>query len=403
MSEVERDAGVAVERVSRPPAEGLKSLLLAALPLALLFIAGYWLLTSDPIRVLGGGAPPVETVTFERRILDGEGLHLKFRAGGSQALTIAQVQVDGAYWQFTQEPAGPLPRLASTWVHIPYPWVLGEAHTVKLISSTGASFEHVIQVAVATPQAQFGELRPLGLVGAFVGILPVALGLMFFPVMRRLGQGGIDFVLALTCGLLAFLLVDMLKESIELAGAAAPAFQGPVGVILIAGLACLALLAVGRRSGTPEGLTLAWFMALGIGMHNFGEGLSIGAALATGAAGLGAFLVLGFTLHNITEGIGIAAPLLKQRPSLFGFVGLTALAGAPAIPGIWLGSFAVAPHWAALALAIGAGAILQVLIEVGAYMARRRGDVATLTSAPVLSGLALGVAMMFVTAMIIRV
>ena len=94
------------------------------------------------------------------------------------------------------------------------------------------------------------------------------------------------------------------------------------------------------------------------------------AAFATGAAGLGTFLVLGFSLHNITEGIGIAAPLLKVRPPLMSFVGLALLAGAPAIVGMWLGSLAISPQWSALALAVGAGAILQVIIEVAAYLVR---------------------------------
>ncbi|TIO47448.1 MAG: metal transporter, partial [Mesorhizobium sp.] len=117
----------------------------------------------------------------------------------------------------------------------------------------------------------------------------------------------------------------------------------------------LLLMAAGRRSGTPTGLALATFIALGIGLHNLGEGLAIGAAFVSGAAGLGTFLVLGFTLHNITEGIGIAAPILKQRPPLRTFAMLTLLAGGPAVVGLWIGSLAYAPQWSALALAIGAG------------------------------------------------
>ena len=99
--------------------------------------------------------------------------------------------------------------------------------------------------------------------------------------------------------------------------------------------------------------------------------MAIGSAFATGAAALGTFLVLGFTLHNITEGIGIVAPLVEERPRLPVFAALAALAGLPAVAGIWLGSYAFAPHWAALALAVGAGAILQVIIEVGLLLARR--------------------------------
>ncbi len=98
-----------------------------------------------------------------------------------------------------------------------------------------------------------------------------------------------------------------------------------------------------------------------------------GADVPAGDAGLGAFLVLGFTMHNITEGIGIGAPLLRARPSLLTFVGLALLAGAPAILGVWLGGLAVSPHVAAVALAVGAGAILQGMVEVAAYLTRSDG------------------------------
>lgn len=373
-----------------------------ALPLFLLALTAAWLLRGDPLGVFNNGAPPVEQLTIERRILDDAGIHLEIRAGGSEAMTIAQVQVDDAYWRFTQDPPGALPRLSSAWVRIPYPWVLGDAHVVKLVTSTGATFEHEIEAAVPTPQPQLGQLRPLALVGAFVGIVPVAIGLMFFPVLRGLGRAGMNFILALTCGLLTFLLVDMLEDAFEQAADAAAALQAPVMVVLVAAISFFALLAIGRRHGAPTALALATYIALGIGMHNFGEGLAIGTALATGAASLGAYLVFGFTLHNITEGIGIAAPMTNERPGLLVFAGLALLAGAPAILGIWLGSFALTPHWAALALAIGAGAILQVLFEVGAFVMRGRGGAATALDATVLGGFACGVGVMFVTAMLIK-
>ncbi len=110
---------------------------------------------------------------------------------------------------------------------------------------------------------------------------------------------------------------------------------------------------------------VATLIALGIGLHNLGEGLAIGAAFATGAAALGSFLVVGFTLHNITEGDGIAAPLLRgEMPGLLTFFGLAVLAGSPAILGTWIGSLAFSPFLAALFLSLGAGAILQVIWEV---------------------------------------
>jgi len=191
---------------------------------------------------------------------------------------------------------------------------------------------------------------------------------------------------------------------LEFGGNAADSFQGTTMVLLAAAAAFLLLFAIGRRHGTPTGLALAAYIALGIGLHNFGEGLAIGAAFTAGVAGLGVFLVLGFTLHNVTEGIGIVAPLVDARPSLPTFVGLALIAGAPAIFGIWLGSLSYAPHWAALALAIGAGAILQVIIEVGAYLKRRAGGSEGAWLSPsVLAGLTAGIGVMYVTAMLVKV
>jgi zinc transporter ZupT len=234
--------------------------------------------------------------------------------------------------------------------------------------------------------------------------VPVVIGMLFYPAIRSLGGRGLDFVLALTIGLLAFLMIDSMKEAIELAIKSAAAFQGIAMVIAVAALAFLLLLAVGRHKGTPTGVALAGYIALGIGLHNLGEGLAIGAAFAAGIAGLGTFLVLGFTLHNVTEGIGIVAPLAEKRPPLAVFAGLALLAGGPAIVGIWLGSLSYAPQWSALALAVGAGAIGQVIVEVGAYLmreARRRG--LSWHAPNAMAGLVAGVAVMYFTAMLVKV
>lgn len=385
------------------PAPRAADLLWFAVPLLALILASVWLVASDWLSAFETGAPPVEKMTFERTVLDSGGIHVQVRAGGSAAVTIAQVQVDDAYWTFKQDPSGALDPLSSAWLHIPYPWVLGEKHDVKVLTRTGVVFTKTIDVAVPTPQAQLGHLGPQALLGVFVGILPVVIGMLFYPALRHVSRNSMNFVLALTVGLLAFLFIDTMEEALEFAGQAAESFQGTTMVLLVATATFIVLFAVGRRHGTPNGLALATYIALGIGLHNFGEGLAIGAAFTAGVAGLGVFLVLGFTLHNVTEGIGIVAPLVDSRPTLPIFVGLALLAGAPAIVGIWLGSLTYAPHWAALALAIGAGAILQVIIEVGAYLMRRAGSQAAWLSPSVLTGLTLGVAVMYVTAMLVKV
>ncbi|WP_457587168.1 metal transporter [Ensifer canadensis] len=375
-----------------------------ALPLIAFGIAVAWILSTDPLSGFRNGAPPVENLTFERTVLDDSGLRLLVRGGGSEPMTVAQVQVDDAYWQFTQDPPGPIARGQAAWLSLPFPWMLGEAHALKVVTNTGATFAHDIAVAVPTPQATAGQLRLQALVGLLVGIVPVAVGLMFYPVLRGVGASGMAFLLSLTIGLLAFLLVDASAEALELASEAAAIFQGPIMVVLAGLGSFLLLMAIGRRGGVPTGLALATYIALGIGLHNLGEGLAIGAAFAAGSAGLGTFLVAGFALHNVTEGIGIAAPILKQRPSLWAFAGLTLLAGGPAVIGMWLGSLATSAQWSALALAVGAGAILQVIVEVGAYLMRQSGKrIDVFLTPPVMSGLAAGVAFMYVTAAVVKI
>ncbi len=380
----------------------LPLLALVLMPLVLLALAGFWIVSADPLRMFNAATPPIENLTFERVFLDDDGIHMKLRAGGSEPMTIAQIQVDDAYWAFTQNPPGPVPRLSTVWIDLPYPWRAGDAHVIVIVTNTGVTFEHEIEVALGTPKGQAGRLRTQAVLGGYVGVLPVAIGLMFFPLLIRLQRGGMRFVLSLTLGMLGFLLVDLLGEAFEFSNEAATAFQGPVMVLLVAVFIFLAMIAIGRRKGAPSGIALAAFIALGIGLHNFGEGLAIGAAIATGATSLGAFLILGFAIHNVTEGIAIAAPMTKSRPTIGMFVALAVLAGAPAIPGIWLGSLALAPHWAALALAIGAGAILQVIYEVGALVLRGENRVSENLDRFMLGGFVVGVGFMYLTGLAIK-
>jgi ZIP family zinc transporter len=377
-------------------------LTLAPVALLALLVGGF--LTLRPLDRLTSDVPPIETLVVERTALGQEGISVWVRAGGSAPLSIAQVQVDGAYWQFEQIPSGPLGRLESARIDIPYPWVAGETHHLVFITSSGITFDHTIDVALPTPALSMGDLLAYGVVGLFVGIVPVTLGLMFFPALRGVSRRGLEFVLALTVGLLVFLLIDTLEEGLEVAAGAASSLQASAIVWLAALVTCLGLLVAGRRSGeAPAGTALATFIALGIGIHNLGEGLVIGASFATGKAALASFLVVGFTLHNVTEGVGIAAPLTERRPNLALFAALAALAGLPAVLGTWGGAFAFSPHWAALCFGVGAGAILQVVIEVSAYLhrtAQRAGQSGLYLTA--LLGFVAGLAIMYATALLVR-
>lgn len=381
-----------------------RSLILPLLaPLLLLGLAFGWLLQSETLNIFDSSAPPAEELTFETVYLDTDGIHMKMRAGGSEPMIIAQIQVDSAYWKFTQSPSGAIPRLSSAWVNIPFPWVRDDAIALTVVTNSGSTFEHEIEVATPVRGGLSASLQAQTLLGAYVGILPVLIGLMFFPLLRRLAGPGMQFVLSITLGMLGFLLIDLIQEALEAAHESATAFQGTTMVLIVAVAAFLMLIGIGRRHGTPSGLALATYIALGIGLHNLGEGLAIGAAQATGAAGLGAFLIIGFTLHNVTEGIAIAAPLVRTKPTLLIFAGLALLAGAPAIIGIWLGAQAVAPQWTAFAFAIGAGAILQVLVEVAAYVMRQRSDKKGGTDWAIIAGILIGLIVMYVTGLAIKV
>jgi zinc transporter ZupT len=384
------------------------SLLWAVVPLLLLAGVLAWIVRTDAglgVRTV----PPIETLSIQRVTLPAPGeIELEVVNDGPDPITIAQVLVDEAYWQFTMEPSGPLDRLQAATIAIPYPWVEGEGHAIALISSTGVLFETDVPVAVASPQPTQESFLRFALVGFYVGIVPVTLGLLWYPFLRRLGRTGLNFVLALTVGLLAFLVVDMWEEAQETAAAAVTALDAPILIPLVAlltmGLLVIVSHSLRRRSrDTSEGpLALAYQIAFGIGLHNLGEGLAIGAAFALGEAALGVFLILGFTLHNVTEGIGIAAPLVRQRPALGHFVGLALVAGVPAILGTWIGAFVYSPFWATIFLAIGIGAILQVIVEVGRLIwnSQRQAGEPALTWAT-FGGVAAGIAVMYLTALLV--
>jgi len=370
-------------------------------PVALLVALVAALLVFRPLDPLTSAAPPVEEISFSRVRLEPGLISLTVSADGSSPVEVGQVQVDGAYRVFTMTPEGPIHRLGTARIDVPYHWVEGEAHHVALVTSTGAVFAHTIEVAQPSPSLSGESLALLVFVGLLLGVAPVVIGMFAYPALKNVGSAGMSFVLALTAGLLLYLFIDTLMEGFEAGGEALGRLRGQIVVIVAALLSALGLFAVGRRGGVaPEGVRLAAFIALGIGVHNFGEGLAVGAALATGAAALATFLVVGFAIHNVSEGFGIAVPLIGRKPSFSTFVWLALLAGLPAVPGVWLGSQAVGPFWIALCFGVGAGAILQVIVEVLALLARRSGA-AALASGPSLAGGALGLVVMYVTAILV--
>jgi ZIP family zinc transporter len=384
---------------------------IAFVPLALLALLILLIVRTGPTeRLKSEGAPPVERLAIERAVLTDGGIVLTVLNDGPDPVTIAQVTVDDAYWDFKSDNGSVLKHLGKTRLSVPYPWVEGEAHLVKILTSTGTTFEHEIPVAVRTPEPDAQHLLAFTLIGLYVGVIPVALGLLWMPVVGKLGRTGLDVLLALTVGLLAFLFIDAVHEGLESAGAMPASYQGLALFVTSALAAYLGLELLGSwlrarraraRVAGSAGFILALLIAVGIGLHNFGEGLAIGAAYALGEASLGTLLMIGFTLHNTTEGLAIVAPIAKERPSIGTLVRLGLIGGVPTIVGAWAGGLAYSPVLAVLFLGFGAGAIAQVALQIARQVAGDRPLSERFASAPVMVGLLAGFGVMYATGLLV--
>ncbi|HWC11768.1 MAG TPA: hypothetical protein VG455_11145 [Acidimicrobiales bacterium] len=358
------------------------------------------LVRADPLSRLQRAAP-LDAVAVERTVLDPGVIRLQVRNDGTADVTLAQVTVDDAFWQHTAEPRT-LGRLDTGTVIIPYPWEEGLPLRIALLTATGVLVEHEIEAATLTPDLGTSALGDYALAGVAIGVVPVALGLLWLPALRRARRGWLRFFLAFTLGLLAFLLAETTREGLEQAGEA-PARL--LGVELFAGgllvvVAAIAWLshALSARAGEagPGALGLAYLIALGIGLHNLGEGLAVASAVATGEVALGTALLVGFAAHNTTEGLAIASPLgTTASPVARHLVALALVAGGPAVLGAWVGAFAVTPAGAALAFGVAAGAIASVLWAVGRALGADGG-----LDGPVAGGFAVGVAVMYATGLL---
>jgi zinc transporter, ZIP family len=404
------------------------------IPLAALGILILAFTLTNPLALFRGNLPPVETLSFERIRVTPSGFTATLINSGPAPVTIAQVMVDDAFWQFQVSPGASISRFQKATLTIPYQWVANEPHHIRVVTSTGVTFDGQVDIATLTPTPGWREFLAYGLLGIYVGVIPVGLGLLWYPAMKRMGRRWLGAILALTVGLLVFLLIDTFLEALEVGGELPGAFQGVPLALFCALLTWLAILAISSRQGAgsnrAQGMKLAFLIALSIGLHNFGEGLAVGAAFSLGQAALGSFLVIGFILHNITEGIGIAAPLVPSRnrdaavdrasvdrasvdrasseekkaaPSLATMVILAVLAGAPAILGTWIGGFAFSPLLATIFLGIGLGAIWQVIVEVVGLLRRNaERDGFTWANGFNLAGFMAGLMIMYFTAFLVK-
>jgi ZIP family zinc transporter len=359
---------------------------------------------SSLLELVGQNPPPADELDIRRvEFRPGE---IKVRVTNPQRedITIATVTVDDAILPYTIDGDETLGRLRSATIVVPYDWVDGEPIAVGVTSSTGIQTTKEIGAAVETPQASARGFLGYGVIGFLVGVVPVALGLAWLPSLRRASPQWLAAFMALTAGLLTFLAFEALAEAFELQ-AALPSGLGGVGLVLL-GVAStyLFLTLLSRRfsagEGVVGGVALATLVAVGIGLHNLGEGLAIGTSFALGELALGTFFVVGFMVHNVTEGLGIATPIAERsKVSVGRLAALALIAGAPAIPGAWIGGFVTSDILGVLFFAGAAGAALEVVVEVGRYVARKAPG--GLGSGYVVGGYLAGIAVMYVTGLLI--
>ncbi len=384
----------------------LKTTGLMALPVILLagVIALFLLTDGAGLRV--EPAAPIETVTFERTVLRPGVIELHIRNNSPQEITLGAVNINDALWSFEAKPSRTVPRLGQATIAVNYDWVRGEPYEVTLFSSNSLPFATSVQAAAETARPTGKTLLSFTLIGLYVGVIPVLLGMFWFPALRRLGPRWMLLLMAVTAGLLVYLGIDATSEALELAQKVGGPFQG-VGLTGLGIVVTFLLLdAISRRqvavgrSDTDQRLAVAFMIAVGIGLHNLGEGLAIGAAYSIGAAALGTFLVVGFTIQNITEGLGIIVPVLKDKPTLSRLALMGLVAGGPAILGAWIGGLVYSQVLAVLFLSIGAGAVFEVVYEIAKLIqkdAARRPMPLT-----IFSGVTVGMLMLYVTGLLIK-
>ena len=345
-------------------------------------------------------------ITIEKvEFVDSE-IHVTVRNTGPIPVEIAMADVNDRIQPAAIEPDKSLERFETALVRIPFSWNKSEPYTIGITLDDGVRFDKFIQAATPALKSDYQLAGFFAIVGTYVGVIPVMIGLLWLPFIKRIGKNKYNFFLALTVGLLIFLGIDAMLEGFEVSKENLSAnFNGGLLIITIALLSFLGLYYSAEKLTSRTGLTasskpfaIGLMIAIGIGLHNLGEGLAIGAAIGLGQVALSTFLIVGFALHNTTEGIAIASPLAKTKSPVSKIILLGLIAGAPAILGTWIGGFFYSPYTAIVFLSIGAGAIFQVALVILKWIYQSEQK---LVQASIVSGIGAGMLIMYLTSILV--
>jgi len=346
-------------------------------------------------------------VTIEKiDFLDSE-IQATVRNTGHIPVEIVMADINDRIQPAAVEPDRFLERFETTLVRIPFEWNEAEPYTIGITVEDGTRFEKEVEAAAPALEPSLDLAIFFAIIGTYVGIIPVMIGLLWLPFIKRISKQKYHFFLALTVGLLLFLAIDSIEEAVEVSDEnLASSFNGILLIATVTILSFLGLYYTGNKLVEKAGsskftkpVAIALMISIGIGLHNFGEGLAIGAALGMGSIAFSTFLIIGFALHNTTEGIAIAAPMSRGKLMIGKLAAMGLIAGSPAIFGAWIGGFVYSPFTSVIFLAVGAGAIFQVIVVIMKWIQEENeGNLSTIA---VVSGIAVGMLVMYLTSILV--
>ena len=344
-------------------------------------------------------------ISIEKVEFIGNEIQATVRNTGPIDVNVVVADVNDRIQPAAIEPDTHLERFETALVRIPFDWNEGQPYTVGLTIDDGTRFEKQIDAASASLEPNSELFVFLGIIGLLIGVVPIMIGLLWYPFIKKLGKNAFNFFLAFTIGLLLFLGLDAIEEAFEISNThLASVFNGELLIATVVILSFLGLYGIGNIlikrsefSKLSKGLAISLMVAIGIGLHNLGEGLAVGAAIAFGEVALSTFLIIGFAIHNTTEGLAIAAPLTRTKSVIGKMVGFGLIAGIPAIFGTWIGGFSFSPFFTIIFLSIGAGAIFQVVWSIFKFM--KESD--SFSSISIICGIASGLVVMYLTSIFI--